>query len=90
METMNVNAEFFRQLSYIADDENYMKKALKSIKKLVAEKEKTVSQSHVAKEDAEMSKAEILDGFDLACKEMKLRQKGKLEGRVAEDLLNEL
>lgn len=90
MEMMNVNAEFFRQLSYIADDENYMKKALKSIKKLVAEKEKAASQSHAAKEEIGMSKTEILEGFDLACKEMKLRKEGKLKGRAVEDLLDEL
>lgn len=90
MEMMNVNAEFFRQLSYIADDENYMKKALKSIKKLVAEKERATSQNCVAEDDADMTKTEILKGFDLACKEMKQRRDGKLEGRAVEDLLNEL
>ena len=90
MEMMNVNAEFFRQLSYIADDENYMRKALKSIRKLVAEKEKLASQSRDAEEETGMSKAEILQGFDMACKEMKLRREGKLEGRAVEDLLNEL
>lgn len=90
MEIMNVNAELFRQLSYIADDENYMKKALKSIKKLVAEKEKAVSLDKVQEEDGCMTKAEILEGFDLACKEIKLRREGKLKGRSAEDLLNEL
>ena len=30
--TMNLNAELLRELSYIADDENYLKKALKAIK----------------------------------------------------------
>lgn len=90
MEIMNVNAELFRQLSYIADDENYMKKALKSIKKLVAEKDKAVSLDKAEEEDGCMTKAEILEGFDLACKEMKLRREGKLKGRAAEDLLDEL
>ena len=36
--TMNLNAELLRELSYIADDENYLKKALKIIKELVAQK----------------------------------------------------
>lgn len=91
MEMMNVNAEFFRQLSYIADDENYMKKALKSIKKLVAEKERIASQSRDAEEEETgMSKAEILANFDVACKELKLHKEGKLSTRPLEDLLNEL
>lgn len=37
--TMNLNAELLRELSYIADDENYLKKVLKAIKKLVAQRE---------------------------------------------------
>ena len=40
MSTTNVNAELFRQLSYIADDENCMKKALDYIRKLAIQKEK--------------------------------------------------
>ncbi|QIU96463.1 hypothetical protein [Bacteroides faecium] len=91
MEMMNLNSEFFRQLSYIADDENYMKKALKSIKKLVAEKEKASTLANKEEiGDAEMTKSEILAGFDLACKDIKLRMEGRLEGRAAEDLLDEL
>ena len=40
MSTTGLNAELFRQLSYIADDENYMKKVLNYIKKLAIQKEK--------------------------------------------------
>lgn len=90
MEVINVNAELFRQLSYIADDENYMKKALKSIKKLVAEKEKTNSLEKVEAEDGCMTKAEILANLDEACKELQLYKEGKLATRPLEDLLNEL
>ena len=36
--TMNLNAELLRELSYIADNENYLKKAMKIIKELVAQK----------------------------------------------------
>ncbi len=35
---MEVNAELFRELSIIAEDEGMMKKALKAIKKLTAQK----------------------------------------------------
>ena len=40
MSTKSINAELFRQLSYIADDENCMKKALDYIRKLAIQKEK--------------------------------------------------
>lgn len=38
METVNLNAELFRQLSVIADDEILMKKALKAIRRLAKER----------------------------------------------------
>ena len=39
MTTMQLNAELLRQLSYIADSEECMKKALKAIKRIVASRE---------------------------------------------------
>ena len=46
----------------------------------------------VVAEDQEpyMTKEEILENFDHACKELKLNLEGKLELKNAEDLLNEL
>ena len=38
MTTAELNAEFFRQMSYIADDENSMKKVLEFVKNLVSQK----------------------------------------------------
>lgn len=38
MTAMEVNAELFRELSIIAEDEGMMKKALKAIKRLSAQK----------------------------------------------------
>ena len=38
MTALQLNAELLRQLSYIADDETYLRKALNTIKRLVAEK----------------------------------------------------
>ena len=38
-----MNAELFRQLSYIADSEENMRKALKAIKRIVANARKTES-----------------------------------------------
>lgn len=80
---MNLNAEIFRNLSYIADDENCMKKALQFIKKLAAQK--------ASKEEYKpASKEEILIGVKQACKELKLHKEGKLEFKSAEELLDEL
>jgi hypothetical protein len=38
MTAMELNAELFRELSIIAEDENLMKKAVKYLKKLTAQK----------------------------------------------------
>ena len=67
MNTINLSAEIFRELSYIADDENYLKKALSSIKQLVSQKEKAQQAKEIAEADEEyrpLSKAEILDNIE--------------------------
>lgn len=86
---MNLNAELFRQLSYIAGDENAMKKAVKYLKKLAVQIKEATS---VEEEEPyrPRTKAEVLADFDLACKELKLNLEGKLELKSAEELLNEL
>ena len=74
MSTTNVNAELFRQLSYIADDENCMKKALDYIRKLAIQKEK----------------AEFVSTLNEVCEQIKQAQTGQLQGRPLEEVLNEL
>lgn len=92
--TMNLNAELLRELSYIADDENYLKKALKAIKKLVAQREEETSAPSAVSEEAEeyrpLSKAEVMENIRQAFRDAKLIKEGKLEGIAAEELLNEL
>lgn len=82
---MNLNAELFRQLSYIANDEAYMKKALIFIKKLAKKKEEAEEAAYRSQ-----TKAEILAGLDQSCKELKLNLEGKLEFKSLEEALNEL
>lgn len=48
-----------------------------------------VKAKFVHKEDC-LTKAEVLAGFDQACKQIKQRREGKLIGKPAEELLNEL
>ncbi|HIZ32385.1 MAG TPA: hypothetical protein H9814_02390 [Candidatus Bacteroides merdigallinarum] len=92
--TMNLNAELLRELSYLADNENYLKKALKAIKKLVAQKEKEETFPTTASEEAEeyrpLSKAEVMENIRQAFEDAKLIREGKMKGIPAEDLLNEL
>ena len=91
---MNLNAELLRELSYLADNENYLKKALKAIKKLVAQKEKEETFPTTASEEAEeyrpLSKAEVMENIRQAFEDAKLIREGKMKGIPAEDLLNEL
>lgn len=87
MNSTSINAEFFRELSYIADDENYMKKALQSIRKLVAQKEKEVVENENYQP---RTKKELVADFKEACTDLKLKLEGKLEFQSAEELLNEL
>lgn len=46
MTAMQLNAELFRQLSYIADSEDSMRKALRAIKRIVANAQKTEHTEH--------------------------------------------
>lgn len=87
--TMNLNAELFRQLSYIADDENAMKKAVRYLKKLVSQVQASAT---VEEEEAykPRTKEEVLADFDQACKELKLNLEGKLELKTLEEALDEL
>lgn len=94
MNTMNVNVELFRQLSYIADDENYMKKALNYIKKLVVQKEKEEQAPFTVAEDEveyrPLTKEEVLRDMNEVCEQIKQARSGQLKGRPLEELLNEL
>ena len=74
MKTLEMNAEFFRQMGVIADDENYMKRALKYIKKLAAQKQE--------EDDTLMTKEEYFAKIDRSLQQAK-------EGKVYEMLPNE-
>lgn len=82
MTTMELNAELFRQLSIIAEDESLMRKAVKAVTRLAKQKE-TEETEYIGKE-------EILKGIDAGLKEMKLTREGKLATKLARDFLNEL
>lgn len=75
---MELNAELFRQLSIIAEDEALMHKALKAVRKLAKKKEEEDETEYISKE-------EILAGIDAGLKDWKA-------GRTspARELLKEL
>lgn len=91
MSTTSLNAELFRQLSYIADDENCMKKVLNYIKKLANQKEKETTADTLAEEEVPYrTKEELIAGFNEVCEQIKQARAGKLKGRPLEEVLNEL
>lgn len=101
MDTMNLNAELFRELSYIADDESSMKRLLEYVKKLAAqqygrreEAGETSLSSAVVAEDAEEyrspTKAELIADVNEMCEEIKLIRAGKLKGKSWEEFKHEL
>ena len=90
MSTMNLNAELFRELSYIADDENSMKKLLAYVKKLVAKQLQAPVVSEEAVPYRRLTREEQIAEVNEMCEEIKLIRAGKLKGRPAEELLNEL
>lgn len=80
--TINTSAELFRQIGYIADDENSMKKLLDYVRKLVEKREEEKSSV--------MTKREILDNFKESLKELKLHKEGHLDFKTLEDFRHEL
>lgn len=78
--TLDTSAELFRQIGYLADDENSLKKLLAYTKKLVTKKKE-------AEEEPVQTKEEI---FAEACRELKLHKEGKVELQTWEEFKKEL
>jgi len=77
---MNTNAELFKQLSYIADDEICMKKVVKYVKKLAVGKEKLNAKD----------KDIALNDFKKSLEELKSYKEGKMKFISLEDFHEEL
>lgn len=80
MTTMELNAELFRQLSLIADDETLMRKAVKAIQRITKKKE----------EAEYISKEELLAGIDAGLREVRQTKDGSLQPKAAKEFLDEL
>lgn len=96
MYAVNLNSELFRELSYIADDEDSLKKVVAYVKKVVArrrEREQDAALSCVAEEEEEyrpLTKAEVRVNVKQAFREAKLYKEGKLELKTWEEVRDEL
>lgn len=84
MTTMQINAELLKQLSYIADSEDCMKRALDAIKQIVKSRKKSEETFKPR------TKEEMKADFETALADVKAYKEGKIEFRSAEDLLDEL
>lgn len=85
MTTLQLNAELYRQLSYIADDKNLMQKVVNYVKRLT--RERAVGKgtdTHVVSDE------DVLNDLDHACKELKDYHSGKIKLQSADTLINEL
>ena len=78
---MELNAELFHQLSYLADDETYMQKVLKFICDLVAQKAKSENDEYITKD-------ELLAGIGQGLKEMK--ECDYADAKTLQDVIDEL
>lgn len=65
MTALELNAELFRQLSVIAEDETLMRKAVKAIRRLAQQKEAQADE-----EEEYISKEEVLAGIDAGLKDV--------------------
>ena len=64
MTALELNAELFRQLSIIAEDETLMRKAVEAIRRLAQQKEAQTEETEY------ISKEEVLEGIDAGLKDM--------------------
>ena len=78
---MELNAELFRQLSYLADDETYMQKVMAFVKNLVVQKTQQENVEYITKD-------ELLDGIKNGLQDVK--QMNLSEAKTLQDVINEL
>lgn len=84
MTTLELNAELFRQLSIIAEDETLMRKAVKAIRRLAQQKEAQSDETEY------ISKEEVLAGIDAGLKDMIERKRTGKKAKTLEELIDEL
>ena len=81
MNVMQLNTDIYNSLSVLSNDEGYLEKAARFLKKLARDKREV--------ENAK-AKEKTLASINQAFTELKLHREGKIDFIPAEDLLNEL
>lgn len=84
MNIATLNNEIARELLFLSDSESYMKKALRSVKRLSTQK-KMENKAVVIADDLHI-KTDIKE----MCNQIKMARAGQLNGRSAEEILYEL
>lgn len=84
MSTLQLNSELYRQLSYIADDEDCMQKVLRAVKRIAANKTASMTGK------TSRTKKQLTHDFEEALAEVEAYKQGKVELLSAENLLDEL
>lgn len=84
--TLDIGTELFREIGYLVDDENSLKKMLAYARKLVAKKKEATAEEALPSR----TKAEWRIAMNEVCEQIKLARAGKLKGRPLEEVLDEL
>lgn len=87
MTTIELNAMKVELMSIITQTEDYG--LLDKIKRLIIHENKKKTEEDTTDEPC-LTKEEVLQGFDRACKELKLNMDGKQEFKTLEEVLHEL
>lgn len=83
--TLNTGAELFRQIGYLADDENSLRKVLAYVRKLVAKREEAAEGQQPV-----MTRHEVENDLKEALKELKEHKVGKQNFSTWEEFRHEL
>lgn len=79
MTALELNAELFRQLSIIAEDETLMRKAVKALGRLVSQNKKEY-----------ISKAEVLDGIRTGLIDVEEARRSGERQKTLQEVIDEL
>lgn len=94
MATMDLNAQLLREISAIISDRELTEKTLSFVRSLRRQYRRTVAKNGKSEkreeEEETIGKEELMQMLREGLREVKLIKEGKLKGRPAEELLNEL
>ena len=84
MTALELNAELFRQLSIIAEDETLMRKAVEAIRRLAQQKEAQTEETEY------ISKEEVLAGIRQGLIDVKETRKNGTYQKTLQEVIDEL